>query len=633
MIRKQFVLATIALSALLSACTGLQDTGVYSKPDSTAAPISIDQQIAELQQLAAQQTEPDASVSTMRAVNLLIDNSQWVRAKTVFTRAKRNDLTDHWASEYHILSATFAKHDGDSTGVMRALTQIPDSSNPLVANNKQQIAIGQLRAWALLQQGQTLESAKQRIAIDPLLIEELDVTENREAIWLALNALDDEQQQTALADPDSDLRGWMALVSIYQANKTDIFELRRQLSRWQSNWSTHPAAKTLPTELASTMALDEDIPQRVTLMLPTSGKLATAGAAVRDGFLAAYYESQQAGGLMQLNLIDTNAYQRFSDAYAAALQQQPDMIVGPLRKPEIAALRHLVTPEGPRVLALNYAEESANTDTQEPATEFFQFGLAAGDEAHQIASTLLSELPQRALLIRPTGAWGQRVADSFKEPWLENGSIVLDEVSYSKGDNLSELLKQALLVDQSELRKNRAQVLLEEKLEFIPRRRKDIDLFFLVARPEQARSLKPILAFHYAGDVPVYSTSQVFAGLVRRHRDRDLNGIVFTETPWLLGHNSDLRQRINELLPSKSSYARMQAFGVDAFGLAIRLGFLSRSPESAYSGATGRLSLADNMRIKRELDFAQFVAGKPRRIAIVQNDGSSESETQGDTGL
>lgn len=633
MVRNKFVLATIALTAVLSACSGMQDTGVYSKPGSTAAPASIDQQIAVLLQRAAKQAEPDASVSTMRAVNLLIDNSQWVRARTVFSRVKPDGLTANSASEYHILSATFARQDGDSAGVVNALAHIPDSNNPMIANNDQQTAIGQLRAWALLQQGQSLESAKQRIAIDPLLIDELDVTENREAIWLALNALTDEQQQIAQADPDSDLRGWVALVSIYQANKGDVFELRRQLSRWQSNWSSHPAAKTLPTELASTMALDEDIPQRLTLMLPTSGKLSTAGAAVRDGFLAAYYDSQQAGGLMQLNLIDTNAYQRFSDAYAAALAQQPDMIVGPLRKPEIAALEHLVTPEGPRILALNYAEESASTVTGQPAADFFQFGLAAGDEAHQIASTLLSDTPQRALLIRPTGDWGQRVADSFKEPWLENGSIVLDEVSYSKGDNLSELLKQALLVDQSELRKNRAQVLLEEKLEFIPRRRKDVDLFFMVARPEEARSLKPILAFHYAGDVPVYSTSQVFAGLVRRHRDRDLNGIMFTETPWLLGHNSDLRQRLDELLPTKSSYARMQAFGVDAFGLAIRLGFLSRSPDSSYAGATGRLSLDNNKRIKRELDFAQFVAGKPRRIAITQNDSNVESETQGDTEL
>ncbi|MFK7731734.1 MAG: penicillin-binding protein activator [Pseudomonadales bacterium] len=631
MIRNNFVLATIVLSTLLSACSGLQDTGVYNKPDSTAESITVDRQIADLLQRATQQTEPDASISTMRAVDLLIDNSQLVRAKTVFARVQQKGLTGNWASEYHILSAVFAKQDSNVSGVMSALQQIPDSSNPMLANNQQRSEIGRLKAWAYLQQGQSLASAKQLIAIDSMLEDELDLTENREAIWLVLSALSDEQQKTAMADPETDLRGWMALVSLYQTNQGDVFELRRQLSRWRTNWSDHPAAKTMPTELASAMALDEDIPQRVTLMLPTSGKLATAGAAVRDGFLAAYYDSQQAGGMMELNLIDTNAHQSFSDAYAAALQQQPDMIVGPLRKPEIAALRHLVAEDGPRILALNYAEDNANDEQQESPAGFFQFGLAAGDEANQIATMLLGNQPQRALLIRPTGAWGQRVADSFKQPWLENGSIVLDEVSYSKGDNLSELLKQALLVDQSEFRKNRAQALLEEQLEFIPRRRKDIDLFFLIARPEQARSLKPILAFHYAGDVPVYSTSQVFAGLVRRHRDRDLNGIVFTETPWLLGHNSDLRQRINELLPTKSSYARMQAFGVDAFGLAIRLGFLSRSPNSAYSGATGRLSLGDNMRIRRELDLAQFVAGKPRKIEFLQND--NESETQGGTGL
>ncbi len=643
MIRNKFVLVTIAFATLLSACSGLQDSGVYNKPDSTAEPISIEQQITGLLQRAEQQKEPDASISTMKAVDLLLENSQFVRAKTVFARVKPDALTLSSATEYRILSAAIAKQDNDATAVLKTLEPITGANNPLAVTSSQRADIGLLKAWAYLQQRQTLESARQRIAIDSLLEDELDVTENREAIWLVLNSLSEQQQHTALADPDSDLQGWMSLVNLYQANRGDVFEMRRQLARWQTQWRDHPAANTLPTELAGAMALDEDIPKRLTLMLPTSGKLASAGAAVRDGFLAAYYNSHQAGGLMQLSLIDTNAYQSFSEAYAAALQQQPDMIVGPLRKPEIAALQHLVTADGPRILALNYAEqrntkqpnaEENDMQTQAQATaNFFQFGLAAGDEANQIASMLLSERPKRALLIRPTGAWGERVANAFKEPWLENGSIVLDEVSYSKGDNLSKLLKQALLVDQSELRKNKAQALLEEKLEFIPRRRKDIDLFFMIAQPEQARSLKPILAFHYAGDVPVYSTSQVFAGLVRRHRDRDLNGIIFTETPWLLGHHSDLRQRINELLPTKSSYARMQAFGVDAFDLAIRLGFLSRTPNSAYSGATGRLSLGEDMRIRREMDIAQFVAGKPRRIEYLPNESGGLSEARGDTGL
>jgi len=254
MIRNKFVLAHIVLVSLLSACTAMQDTGVYNKPDPTAETISIDEQISRLLQLAEQQAEPEASVSTMRAVKLLLDNSQTVRAKTVFARTKPNALTASAATEYQILLATFAKQDGDANAVRAALGEISAVNDAAVVTRDQQVDIGFLNAWAHLQNGQALESAKQRIAIDSLLQNELDVTENREAIWLTLNALDDNQQQAAFADTGVDLQGWMTLVSIYQSNQGDVFELRRQLSRWQSNWPAHPAAETLPTELASAMA-------------------------------------------------------------------------------------------------------------------------------------------------------------------------------------------------------------------------------------------------------------------------------------------------------------------------------------------------------------------------------------------
>src|SRR5690554_7108230 len=80
--------------------------------------------------------------------------------------------------------------------------------------------------------------------------------------------------------------------------------------------------------------------------------------------------------------------------------------------------------------------------------------------------------------------------------------------------------------------------LLRQSTEFEPRRRQDADWLFLVALPQQARQIKPTLAFNFASDLPVYSTSHVYSGEPNPSKDRDLNGIVFCDTPWLLDRKS-----------------------------------------------------------------------------------------------
>ncbi|MFK8021101.1 MAG: penicillin-binding protein activator [Pseudomonadales bacterium] len=604
---KNYPLSTLfwllALTISIAACSNLPGGPVYNNDGATAK--STDQQIREFLAQAEREGEPKASELRLKASSLLLDNKQKVRARAVFERVSIDQLDQGSNVAHIILSARFAQLSGDSKRVLSLLNTDSSGSGIQTSNTGQMIAVGQLRAWALQSELKAMESARERIFIDALIDDEIQLRENRESLWYSLNQMSAEQlEASAREEPAGTVRGWLTLALIHTLYRNDIFKQRDQLAIWQNEWQDHPAANNLPLELQSVLALDADIPKRVTLLLPFSGKLASAGTAIRDGFLAAYYDARQAGG-MHVSMVDTAEFESFSEAYAAALQTSPDTIVGPLRKPELAALRHLATPEGPTILALNY-------DDEDTGSEFYQFGLAAGDEATQLATTLAqAEDGQRAMIIRPSGSWGERVAGAFKQPWLDSGSTILDEVSYSKGDNLAGLMKAALQVDKSELRRDRLQNLVGEKLEFVPRRRKDIDLFFLIARPEQARSIKPILAFHYAGDVPVYSTSQVFTGKIQRHRDRDLNGIVFTETPWLLNDNP-LRNSLANFSPVSMAYARMQAFGVDAFQMTLRLAQLGRDQGSSYAGVSGRLSVDQNRRVIRELELAKFIAGRPR---------------------
>ena len=59
--------------------------------------------------------------------------------------------------------------------------------------------------------------------------------------------------------------------------------------------------------------------------------------------------------------------------------------------------------------------------------------------------------------------------------------------------------------------------------EFTPRRRQDADVVFLFSQNDsEARSIKPLLAFHYAGDLPVFALSNIYNGTPdERNRDSE----------------------------------------------------------------------------------------------------------------
>ena len=68
-------------------------------------------------------------------------------------------------------------------------------------------------------------------------------------------------------------------------------------------------------------------------------------------------------------------------------------------------------------------------------------------------------------------------------------------------------------------------------MESRPRRRQDFDGIFLLAPdPDTARRLRPLLVYHYAGDIPVYASSAVVNDQGKT-QNRDLNGLIVLEIP------------------------------------------------------------------------------------------------------
>ena len=76
-----------------------------------------------------------------------------------------------------------------------------------------------------------------------------------------------------------------------------------------------------------------------------------------------------------------------------------------------------------------------------------------------------------------------------------------------------------------------------------------------------------------------------------------------------------LHDQIRQLWPETADqYARLYALGVDAYRLIPYLDSLRASPYEEFPGATGRLIVDNDNRIRRTLLWARFVGGLPRLL-------------------
>jgi outer membrane PBP1 activator LpoA protein len=272
-------------------------------------------------------------------------------------------------------------------------------------------------------------------------------------------------------------------------------------------------------------------------------------------------------------------------------------------------------------LGLNYALPAANDS-------LFQFSLAPEDEAREVAERAWLEGYAQAAILVPNNRLGERLNLAFTERWQELGGIVVSESHYLDDKNdFATPIKDLLNISDSERRQRRVRQLLGDKVEFIPRRRQDIDFVFLAANPRQARLIRPQMKYHHAGDLPLLGTSHLYGGRKNRPQDRDMDDILFCDMPWTLNAPSakqGLKQlNTTALKPHRGQLQRLLAMGIDAYQLVSLLPMLEAYPYERYQGETGTLRVAEGRRIGRRLQWAQFERG----IAKLKKEAITDDET------
>jgi len=411
------------------------------------------------------------------------------------------------------------------------------------------------------------------------------------------------------AGTDPIVAGWLELGRVGLELSRNPFGAAERVNDWRVRYPTHPGQSSVLDRLLRTYSADLEYPANVALLLPLSGRQQAAGSVVRDGFLAAYYQHTTA--LRPHVRVYDVANRSAADAYLAAGADGAEFIVGPLTKDEIAAVASVADGRVP-VLALNFLPQDARTPRG-----FFQFALTPEDEARLAARRAVADGRRRAVVLVPTGDWGNRVAAAFIDE-LEHagGSVLARRVFDPQDSDYSAEITGLLKLDESHARHERLAGLLGGKLEFEPRRRGDAQLIFVAGQPAQARLIRPQLRFHFAGDLPVYATSDAFEPDAQANLE--LDGMMFADMPWMVSSDpvsTAMRDSVQSAWPARASRrGRLFAFGFDAYRLIPLLKNPSSARLDAIAGMTGRLTLDAAGRVRRDLDWVEIRSGQPRFV-------------------
>ncbi|MGO1234271.1 MAG: penicillin-binding protein activator, partial [Marinobacter sp.] len=485
---------------------------------------------------AAENNRTLAQRYLLRMAGKFQDNSNHNGARSLLNSDQLADLSPELEKQRRLLAMASAIELEDSAWAeqLTAQTQTEDFlgyPDDLLAK------AARLQARTLSLAGNELEAATTLV-----LLSQTDRSTSpqqiHDQIWNHLQALNTSALESAAENATGfEIEGWLELALALRTPDATLDDQGRLVRQWQNKWPGHPAAQILPVQLGLLAELAATRPENIVLALPFEGRLASAGRAIRDGFLSAYYSDETTDrNETDIRIVDTTR-QPFTELYQELAETRTDLIIGPLEKGQLNDLSALNTLPVP-VLGLNYLSQ----DSEIPEG-LHQFGLSADDEARQIAERLAEERVKKALVLIPYGDWGDRVEESLRERMTELGLAILDIERFMPEDNLRAVTADLLGITASRDRAIQVERTIGLNVEFEPRRRQDAQGIVLVASPTIARQFNPLFAFYYGGDLPVYSPSIIYEGTRDPSRDRDLNRVNFTDIPWVLASELPLREQ------------------------------------------------------------------------------------------
>ncbi|MDH4047770.1 MAG: penicillin-binding protein activator [Gammaproteobacteria bacterium] len=539
----------------------------------------------------------------------LLAAAQWLDAgDTRRARSAQRSVSTPGAGEllrlWSMNEAGLALRDGKPDDALSLLE--PLSRLPMPVTERARVEA--LRADAWFQKDEPERAVQLFIQRETWLDSRQSIELNRRRLWAGLLVSDPQVLRAAAGEAfDPQIQGWLMLGALATSTGQQGIGWSNGVIRWRDSHAGHPANFLLEDFDLTDAALAE-YPRRIALLLPLSGSNAAVGEAIQNGFFGAYFPAVTAlDDEQQIRVYDTAAAGGVSQAYARAVGDGAEFVVGPLLRNDVVELANIGLLPVP-VLTLNYLP-----DEIVPPPGLFQFALAPEDEASAAAARAIADGLRRAVVLYPNNDWGRRVAASFAGQFEADGGTLLEHRSYQpSSQDFSVEIESLMALTQSIQRFRRLRANIGGAIQFEPRRRQDVDSVFLAADSNAGRLIKSQLKFHFSGDLPVYSTSFIYS--MDGKSDTDLNGIMFADTPWIVSPPAwiaDYPQLYAEFWPSEKRLGRLHAMGYDAYQLVMALAASRGNAMEEFVGATGRLYLGADRKVHRKLAWARFERGRP----------------------
>jgi outer membrane PBP1 activator LpoA protein len=310
----------------------------------------------------------------------------------------------------------------------------------------------------------------------------------------------------------------------------------------------------------------------ITLILPLdSPDFRPAAEALRQGFFAAQTAT---ASRTSVDVRRTNASTAsVLEAYAAAIAGGTRVVVGPLTRSGVSALA--ASPSGSAaVLALNQPEAPVALPAR-----FYTFGLAVEGESRAAARAAFEQGLRTAAVLSSGTPLARRSRDAFVAEWQALGGTVAAKLEATPGSGYGGL--RAALA------------------------RTQIDVAFLAAEAGAARLLRP----YVGGAVPVYATSQINDGRSDPVANLDMNGVRFTDMPWIVQADSPAVVGFPRPQGMGVDLERFYALGIDAQRIAMQLA--DGRSGFRFDGVTGRIEVGSGGVVERTPRLAIFRDGAP----------------------
>ena len=227
----------------------------------------------------AQQSPDDNKADwQLLAIRALLNEGKYPQANQQMSQLPQQ-LSDVQRLELQLLTAQLRLGGQDIATAQEILAKL----DPAAMSKDQQQRYYGLKIAA--SQGRpSLDLVRALIAQEPLLSDKAQ-QDNIDATWQALQQLPPEQMSSLVINADENtLQGWLDLLSIYKANRTDPDMLEAGISDWQTRYPQNPAAKTLPTALGQVQNFQPASTGKIALLLPLSGQAQVFASAIQKGF-------------------------------------------------------------------------------------------------------------------------------------------------------------------------------------------------------------------------------------------------------------------------------------------------------------------------------------------------------------